>query len=117
MTREALLKDPVYWTTGLQTELYRQIDSFMKSHGLSKTQFAEMLGCSKSYVSQLLSGDYDHKISKFFELSLAVGKIPQISFVDVDEYIYCDSHQKVLEIPSNSRMIYRPEHSPIEEAA
>lgn len=87
MKREELVKNSVYWTTALQMELYRQIDVFMQKRGMNKTQLAEYLGFSKGYVTQLLSGDYDHKISKFIELSLAIGKIPEFSFVDVDEYI------------------------------
>jgi hypothetical protein len=87
MKRDELVKNPVYWTTALQMELYRQIDVFMQKRGMNKTQLAEYLGCSKGYVTQLLYGDYDHKISKFIELSLAIGKIPECRFVDVDEYI------------------------------
>ena len=91
MTREELLKSPAYWTAGLQMELYRQIVAFMQSHHINKTQLAEYLGCSKGYVTQLLNGDFDHKLSKFVELSLAVGKIPEISFFDVEEYILSDA--------------------------
>ena len=42
---------------------------------MNKTQLAEYLGCSKEYVTQLLSGDCDHKINKLIELSLIIGKI------------------------------------------
>lgn len=93
MTREELLKSPGYWTSELQLELYRQIEEFMQKSGMNKTQFAEYLGCSKGYVSQLLSGDYDHKLSKFIELSLAINKIPEFHFVDVDEYIRSDKER------------------------
>jgi len=90
MTREELLKNPAYWTAGLQMELYRQIEQFMSIHQMNKTQMAEYLGCSKGYVTQLLNGDFDHKLSKFVELALAVNKIPEITFTDVDEYILSD---------------------------
>ena len=40
-----------------------------------KSQLAEYLGVSKGYVSQLLNGDYDHRMSKFFELALAFGMV------------------------------------------
>lgn len=93
MTREELLKCPSYWTAGLQMELYRQIVSFMENHQMNKTQLAEYLGCSKGYVTQLLSGDFDHKLSKFVELSLAVGKIPEITFTDVEQYILSDKKE------------------------
>ena len=93
MTREELLKSPAYWTTGLQMELYRQIEQFMSVHKMNKTQMAEYLGCSKGYVTQLLNGNFDHKLSKFVELALAVNKIPEISFTDVDEYILSDMNE------------------------
>ncbi len=90
MTREELLKNPAYWTAGIQMELYRQIEQFMSMHQMNKTQMADYLGCSKGYVTQLLNGDFDHKLSKIVELALAVNKIPEISFTDVDEYILSD---------------------------
>ena len=77
MDRKELLKSPEYWTASIQMELYRQIEAFM----------AEYLGCSKGYITQLLSGDFDHKLSKFIQLSLAIGKIPEFCFTDIDEYI------------------------------
>ncbi|WP_195280478.1 helix-turn-helix domain-containing protein [Parabacteroides johnsonii] len=101
MKRDELVKNPVYWTTALQMELYRQIDVFMQKRGMNKTQLAEYLGCSKGYVTQLLSGDYDHKISKFVELSLAIGKIPEFTFIDVDEYIECENSSYVSTVSSN----------------
>ncbi len=94
MDRKELLTSPTYWTTNIQMELYRQIESYMTTKNLNRVQLAQKLGCSKSYVSQLLSGDFEHKLSKFIELSLAIGKIPNITYTDVDEYIELDS-QKV----------------------
>ena len=101
MKRDELVKNPVYWTTALQMELYRQIDVFMQKRGMNKTQLAEYLGCSKGYVTQLLSGDYDRKISKFVELSLAIRKIPEFTFIDVDEYIECENSSYVSTVSSN----------------
>ena len=99
MTREELLKSPAYWTAELQNELYRQITHFMEEHNMNKTQFAEYLGCTKGYVSQLLNGSYDHKISKFFELALAINKIPEVTFSNVDEYIQSESEHYTSVIP------------------
>lgn len=101
MTREELLKSPAYWTAGLQMELYRQIVEFMENHHMNKTQLAEYLGCTKGYVTQLLNGDFDHKLSKFVELSLAVGKIPEVTFSDVEQYIISDKKDYTLQA-SNS---------------
>ena len=59
----------------------------MAETGRNKSQLAEYLGVSKGYVSQLLNGDYDHRMSKFFELALAFGMVPQIDFVPVEDYV------------------------------
>lgn len=100
MTREELLQSPAYWTTELQMELYRQIVSFMEHRHMNKTQLAKYLGCSKGYITQLLNGDFDHKMSKFVELSLAVGKIPEINFKDIDDYILFDKKGYTLQSTS-----------------
>lgn len=94
MDRKEVLKSPEYWTAKTQIELYNQAESFMKETGRNKTQLAEYLGVSKGYVSQLLNGDYDHRLSKFFELSLAFGVIPQIDFIPVGKYVSDDACSK-----------------------
>lgn len=101
MKRQELFKSPIYWTTLLQTELYRQIEDFMQKKNMNKSQLAEYLGCSKGYVTQLLSGDFDHKLSKFMELSLAIGKIPQFEFTDLEEFVE-DDKQTFNSVKANS---------------
>ena len=85
MKREEVLKSPEYWTAKTQVELYNLAEKFMAETGRNKSQLAEYLGVSKGYVSQLLNGDDDHRMSKFFELALAFGMVPQIDFVPVEE--------------------------------
>lgn len=117
MTREELLKSPAYWTAGLQSELYRQIVAYMERHHMNKTQLADYLGCSKGYVTQLLNGEFDHKLSKFVELSLAINKIPEITFSDVDEYIVSDRNAYIASQLSESDetfVSYQSSSEPIE---
>lgn len=90
MNREEVLKSPDYWTAKTQIELYNQAEKFMKDTGRSRSQLADYLGVSKGYVTQLLNGDYDHRMSKFFELALAFGVVPQIEFIPVENYIADD---------------------------
>lgn len=91
MNRKEVLKSPEYWTAKTQIELYNQAKRFMKESGRNQTQLADYLGVSKGYISQLLNGDYDHRLSKFFELALAFGVVPQIEFVPVEDYIKDDA--------------------------
>lgn len=96
-TRAELLKNKGYWTAKIQTELFREINTFMQEKGMNNTQLAAYLGCSKGYVSQLLNGDFDHKLSKLVELSLAIGKVPLLEYMDVEQYINEDKESVVYE--------------------
>ena len=53
-----------------------------------KSRLAEYLGVSKGYVSQLLNGDYDYRMSKFIELALAFG-MAQEGETDCPYCLYC----------------------------
>lgn len=107
MKREEVLRSPEYWTAKTQVELYNCAKKFMDSAGLNRAELAEHLGVSKGYVSQVLNGDYDHRMSKFFELALSFGFVPQIEFVPVEQCIASDKQVRtfklnVSDIPSIS---------------
>lgn len=87
MDRKEILGSPEYWTSKTQLELYGCAMKFMKDTRRDRTRLAEYLGVSKGYVTQLLNGDYDHRLSKFFELALAFGYVPKIEFVPVAELL------------------------------
>lgn len=90
MDREELLRSPEYWMVKIQSELFNQIQEYMDSKGLNQTELATELHVSKGYVSQILNGDFDHRISKLVELSLAVGKVPQINWKDIETVLLED---------------------------
>lgn len=90
MTREELLKTREYWITRIQINLYELIESYRKENGLNKSQLAEKLGVTKGYITQILNGDFDHKISKLVDLSLAFGKAPVLEYKDINQYIQND---------------------------
>lgn len=93
MTREEVLKSPSYWTAMIQIALYNCAERFMAKSGKNRTQLANHLGVSKGYVTQLLSGDYDHRISKMVELALAFGYVPYVDFVSVEKIIEKDAFE------------------------
>lgn len=72
---------PAYWTQLIQLMLYKNINAYLKEHHLTQKAFAEQLGVSKGYVSQILAGDFDHKLSKLTELALACDFVPQFEWV------------------------------------
>ena len=98
MKRKKLLNSKEYWITGIQLNLFNKIEDYMKRNRLKRNQLSEKLGVTKGYVTQILNGDFDHKISKMVELSLACDLIPLFYFVDKNEYLENDSKDKSYEI-------------------
>jgi transcriptional regulator with XRE-family HTH domain len=90
MTREELLSSPEYWKAQIQNSLFQVIEDYIKEKNINKTQLATELGVTKGYVTQILNGDFDHKVSKLVELSLKCQKAPVIHFCDLKEYIVND---------------------------
>ncbi|MDD2192409.1 MAG: helix-turn-helix transcriptional regulator [Bacteroidales bacterium] len=80
MTREELLRIPEYWTTKIQLELYAHIEAYMLENNINRTELAKVLGVSKGYVTQILNGDYDHRLSKLVEISLKINYVPHILY-------------------------------------
>lgn len=87
MNRQQILNSAEYWTAKMQISLFRLAVDFMRKHNLNRKQLAQYLGVTPGYVTQLLNGDYNYRLSKFFELALAFGTIPEVNFIKKDEYI------------------------------
>lgn len=94
-----LIWSKTYHLTKLQNRLYGEVDEYLTENKLSKTDFATQLGVSKGYVSQILNGSFDHKLSKMFELALAVDKIPAIEFLDATEYKRRELSKRIENMP------------------
>ena len=95
ISREELLSHKEYWITKIQIELFNHCEEYLKRNNLNRTQLAEKLGVTKGYISQVLNGDYDHRISKFVELCLAIGKVPVIEFEDIEQIIEKDKRDDI----------------------
>lgn len=93
MIRKEIVASPEYWTAKAQIDLYNCAEDYMRDKGMNRTQLAQHLGVSKGYISQLLNGDFDHKLSKFMELALAFGRVPKIELIPVEEVINEDRHE------------------------
>lgn len=94
ISREELIRSKEYWLEKIQNELFLEIEAYIKNNNLNKTQFAEKLGVSKSYLSQVLNGNFDHKLSKLIELSLAIGKVPTFNFEDIEDFLVKEKTKK-----------------------
>lgn len=70
-----------YWTQMIQLMIFDNVKHYLEETGLTRRAFAEKLGVSKGYVSQILNGDFDHKLSKLTELVLACDMVPRIELI------------------------------------
>jgi transcriptional regulator with XRE-family HTH domain len=70
---------------------------------MSQQEFANRLGVSKGYVSQILNGDFDHKLSKLTELALACDLVPRIEFIPIE---YAEQIAKNVYIQPNDWKMY-----------
>jgi transcriptional regulator with XRE-family HTH domain len=86
ITRNDLVSSKEYWMVKIQTELFAELEKYLTDNNMTRTQFAEKLGVTKGYVSQILNGDFNHSMAKLIELSLAMGKVPVFHFEDVDKF-------------------------------
>jgi transcriptional regulator with XRE-family HTH domain len=92
------LKRPEYWFEYSQNELFRQVSAFMNVEGINQTELAERLGVSKGYVSQILNGTSNFSMKKLIEISLAIGKVPLISYEAIESKVKEENgNQKVYE--------------------
>ena len=54
MKREELIQSKEYWIAKLQIDLFNEVENYMQKKKMNRTQFAEKLGVSKGYISQIL---------------------------------------------------------------
>ena len=94
ITREELLKTGEYWFETIQNEIYRQVEVYLRENNLTQSQFAEKLGVTKGYVSQILNGNYNATLKKLIELSLAIEIAPVIDFQNLNVYIKEDFQKR-----------------------
>lgn len=90
MTREELLRSKQFGISQMKYTLLNLIGRYKERKKLKDKDIAEKLGVSKSYISQIMNGTFDHKMSKVGEIANACNAIPVLSFVDIDEYIKND---------------------------
>jgi transcriptional regulator with XRE-family HTH domain len=87
ISKEELIKTEEYWLETLQNEVYRMVAGYIEKEGITQNHFAEKLGVSKGYISQIMNGNFNFTLKKLIELSLAVGKAPVLEFKSFDDII------------------------------
>ncbi len=84
---QELIETPEYWLETIQNELYQHVYNYMKREKINQTQLAQRLGVTKGYISQVLNGQFNHRLEKLIELSLAIGIAPDMEFKTLQQYL------------------------------
>jgi transcriptional regulator with XRE-family HTH domain len=82
-----LAKTRGYWLTKIQNELYDRLEQYREKNNWTRTELANHLGFTKGYLSQIMNGEFDHKLSKLIDLSLAVGLVPNLHLEEIETYV------------------------------
>lgn len=94
MDRKQLLSSKEYWLSKIQIDLFNQVSHYLENNNMNRSELAKKLGVTKGYISQILNGESDHRISKIVELSLAIGLVPDVSFNSLEEYLIKDEKSR-----------------------
>ncbi len=103
--RKELFKTPEYWLENIQNEIFRNVYSYMENADLNKAGLAKKLGFSRSYITQVLNGNFNFSLKKMIELSLAIGKVPKIEFENVESYVF-DKEQRLDRLEKGMQVSY-----------
>lgn len=98
MTRKELLRSEDYIRAGIQLNILNMMEDYMKKNKLKRVDLSKRLGVSKGYISQIFSAEFNHKISKMVELSVACDKMPLVMFVDINDFIENDAKDFVYDL-------------------
>ena len=85
-----LLKSKEFWIVKIQNQLYEELEKYLRENNVSKTELANKMGVSKGYISQILNGDFDHKLSKLIEIIMVMDKVPILNLENIDDCINID---------------------------
>ncbi len=93
---ETIEKD---WSLNLERQLLdirERISQQMQKRNMTRADLANMLNSSRSYVTQLLSGNENIRLSTLFKVSFALGLKPTIQFKDEeDELLQIFFHSRI----------------------
>lgn len=111
ISKEDLLKHPNYLLTRYQIEIFRQLEEYRIANNLTQKDLAQKLGVSSAYVNQVLRGKFNFTLKKLIQLGIAIGKIPSIEFLTVDDYWSKQETKKqnviIAQIPNESQVIIK----------
>lgn len=88
MERKEIIKSPGYWTETYRLKLHRLVLDYQQSHGnCTLSKMCTDLDIDKKRLTDFLIEDNDLlPLWDFIEMSLKLGKVPEITFTNIEGY-------------------------------
>ena len=81
---EKLEQDPVYWTEYLKLEFAEELSRLMDERGLTKTDLATKLGCSRAYITKVFNTTFNPTLETLAKIALAFDARVELKLVPRD---------------------------------
>ena len=102
---EKLEQDPVYWTEYLKLEFAEELSRLMDERGLTKTDLATKLGCSRAYITKVFNTTFNPTLETLAKIALAFDARVELKLVPRD----APSGKRAAATPATHRRERRPE--------
>jgi len=102
---EKLEQDPVYWTEYLKLEFAEELSRLMDERGLTKTDLATKLGCSRAYITKVFNTTFNPTLETLAKIALAFDARVELKLVPRD----APSGKRAAAVPSTHRRERRHE--------
>ena len=102
---EKLEQDPVYWTEYLKLESAEELSRLMDDRGLTKTDLATKLGCSRAYITKVFNTTFNPTLDTLAKIALAFDARVELKLVPRD----APSGKRAAAVPSTHRREHRTE--------
>jgi transcriptional regulator with XRE-family HTH domain len=79
-------KRPAYVAAGVCLALAKNIEALMNSQGITNSDLAVRLGCSKAYVTKLLRGDANLTVNTIAKISIALDAEFNFAMIQKSKY-------------------------------
>lgn len=78
MVREELLKSPDYWIPQIQLVIYNAVIDYLEDNKMTKDEFVQKTGISRKMMKDIMSGDFNGRISDLVKLETSMGYVPKL---------------------------------------
>lgn len=86
MTRKDLITSATYWLTQMQTDIFREIETYQAVNKMNDEELAEFLDISTYKLRQITSGDCNLDMNELCEIMVKIGICPKLSLMKIDDY-------------------------------